>query len=111
MGPESKGQARIGPGLDLGRTRPFRAQQRTPGWRHEPQKADVVVHEESHIAGERAAILSISLSRMSLPLPHWGQVVRSKPVSALSISRQVLASLGVSGFCLVESSVAPGSWR
>jgi hypothetical protein len=43
-----------------------------------------------------AASLSINLTRMSLPLAHCGQVLRSLPVSACSICCQVLFFLGVS---------------
>ena len=63
------------------------------------------------MVGARLASLPINWQRISLPWPHWGQVVRSKPVSACSISCQVLVSLGVSGFCLVRSSLARGSFR
>jgi hypothetical protein len=111
MSPESKGQARIGPGTDLGQTRPFHALQGTLDKGNRAQREQAVVHEESHMLGARAHSLLRSRQRISRPWPHWGQVVRSLPVRASSISCQVLDALGVSSSGLLGSLGAGGFWR
>src|SRR3974377_947425 len=75
------------------------------------QTAATGVHEESHMGGTRAVSLPVSLARIILPWPQFGQTVESTPVRARSMSCQVWGSPGVSCSRFLGAARAPGAWR